>query len=1274
MRSIGALLLVLSTASAALLGCAQEVGDVDRTDLSSPGIPKSFFDGEWYYQRTVVDTPSANGFTFVGQSNFAGLAIIKWDLQEDWLYARRNIELIEGADDLQAAGDNYQGEVVAAFPVSHFDVQRAYNAQTGEQTNEIIETMSERPWYDREFVRVDWSRNWVTNYDLDFETASVEPIAYFVQDTLPDGTPNPDAPFFEPDGSYFDITSKMFARAGSVYIDGYGEAPSCWLFGHEFDECGAGEYSIRNSFLRRDPTHQYVPMPYKGAMTDLFGFFTADRMTYDPREGIREQNKTRYLTRHNLWVNWYDPNDCTDPNDPATCREIPVAERTLRPIVYHVNTELPDDLKPMVAAVGAQWDGVFRDVVAAMGYPLRDDEHVFIACVNNPIREGDPAACGAPGTSPRLGDLRYSFMAYVPKFMQYGLLGLGPNNNDPITGEVLSGMAYVYHHNNLAAYNTAEMIELLNAPEDSPLLTEFIEGTDITEWADEVRGTGTVTPRTFSLADASEMTHSIANGWMTQYWDGQRREITPADVEQMRTQGFASWARPFLDDMYERGLLNGETTAAEGRLAALRGTYIEDLLLNDEVLAEAGRMPGEAITDAQRDRASVARGGLGAGALQRARLREQFAAANNMYLPEMADDALMGIAHEYRDAGLSFDEIYNDVRSRIYTAVWAHEVGHTLGLMHNFGGSDDVFNYDPQYWAIRTADGTVAPRTEDPITQTEVDANIYNYAYSSVMDYAGRYTVDGAGIGRYDRAAMLFGYAGLIEVYKDAGSVPFDELKEWDESDGDVITGGGSLGIRTIHYTSYYNRMGELMYDEDNRLLVPLDQFDPHDYSQVTIENEGSTQTLARVPYIYCSHSSSDLSDHCLTRDSGADSMERMKNILDDLNTWYILRNFPRGRIGVSTYGYVDRYYGRTFSRLKDWNNLYGLYSALLAQFFTPTVLEGFLNDPESGFGAKTWAVQNAFNYLVQTLLMPDVGDYDNPRLQADGTRLAGSSQSLLPAFSLGINDARYYSTNWSFGGGDGRDCGYMWYECLDHIGFYLDKVMAIEALTDSSTNFVARSTPLDIREWEVSYYNTFPDSIAAINQAIMSQNWATVAPYYEGGELRFPNYAGSLNSSRGLTIDPAATFTLQLYWQVLGQARFPNNYDRGFVQESRVFELGTGAAPDLASENLITFTNTENGISYGAIKFSDRQTAGAAMIQRARCLDALAHRDDSPDLKDGPFIECDAYQGIAEAERDSTRLPTAAAAAFELRQYTDLFEIVADMSFIMDYGDPYNP
>lgn len=1237
MRSpLSALLMSLVVASAFVAGCAEDRPPVNRVQPNY--WKKSQFDGEWYYQRTVVDVPGADVFTFVGATDHGGASRLTWDIQEDMLFGRRTTELIKNADGKTVEGELYRGEVIAAFRIEkHFDIVNAYNTVTGEQVNVLDENATDRPWFEREYIRVDWAQNLVHNYQLDFESASVEPVPYFVQEIDPKtGQRHPDAPVFE-DG-YFDVTNKLFARAGTTYYPGYGEIPLCWLIGNEFSECGAGEYTIRHSFRRVDPTNDYQPMAYKGPVTDMFGFFETTRMVYDPQTGIREQSRERFINRHNLWKKWTDGNG----------NLIPYAQRELKPIVYHVNTDFPDFLKPIGDEVGRQWNEIFTDAVRALGHEPKGN--VFYFCRNNPVQEGDPEACGEPGLSPRIGDLRYSFMAYVPKYMTYGLLGLGPSNADPETGEILNGMAYVYHHNNLAAWNTQEMIELLNGNKDA---TNFIDGVDLTDWRTLVTSDQASTGRTHDLESARYFVNKLANGPSSRAWEQLRQAPSAADEAAQAEQGFQKWVQPYLQRMYQRGILNGTLNASQARLAKLAGTPIEQMLLDQEVLMVGGNQPGTPVTPDQVSRASVARGGFGKFFKDHAKARELFAEQRNHYVREMADDALMGLARELKDK--SGPEVFERVRTAIYTAVLAHEVGHSLGLMHNFGGSDDVVNYHDEYWKLRD-DGEVLPRLQDPITQTEIDGHLYDYAYSSVMDYAGRYTIDGLGTGKYDRAAILYGYAEKVEVFKDVknrvtnNNISVGVFQDWFENDGDVINFPGS-GPTAFHYTTFYEWMGERLYQADNRLLADVKDLST---DMKTAKVDGTT--YVRVPYIYCSHNRANLSDRCLTRDFGADSQERMKNILDDLNTWYVLRNFPRGKMGISNWSYVSGWYGRTYDRMKQWHDLYGLYVELLPQFYTPSQMETFLTDPKNGWGGKTWAVQNAFNFLVQTLLTPDPGTYRSIPT-ADGTPLWQSGYLPDPpnTITLGVTDSRYYSTSWGDGG---RQCGYQWWECLHHIGFYLDKIMAIEAMSDSQTNFVARATPEDLRQWEVSYYNTFSEQIAKLNEAILSGHWDKVGPYVEDGKLKFPNYAGDLSATHSDALDPFATFSIQLYWQVLGQARFFSNYNQSFRDESRVFVLGTANAPELAGSEVVEFRDPIAGLRYGAIRYPNRASGAASLLDRANVLLSRSSYCDATGLTAYAADDC---TGITSADRD-------------VLGTLELVKVMAELAPAMSIGNPYDP
>ena len=1213
-----------------IAACAEERDPINRVQPNV--LEKTMFTGEWYYQPTVVDVPSADGFTFVGHTDHSGLRRVTWDIQENFLFARRTTELIKGADDKATTATDYSGEVVAAFKIEkHFDIVNAYNSTTGEKLNILEENSTDRPWYQREYIRVDWAKNMVTNAQLDFEVESAESVPYYVQEIDPKtGERHPDAPYFEEDGTYFDITNKLFAKGGVINYPPYGDIAACYFT--NFGECGAAEYTIRHSFKKIDPNHQYQPMVYKGKATEVFGFFETSRLNYDDHTGIKEQGRERYINRHNLFKTWFA----------ADGSLLAPKDRELRPIVYFVNRQFTDDLKPVARKVAAQWNEVYTDTVKAMGHEPAGD--VFILCENNPVQAGDPAECGAAGNSPRLGDIRYSFMAYIPKYMTYGLLGLGPSNNDPETGEIISGMGYVYHHNNTAAYRVQEMIELLNgdlAPD------AFIEGLNVQGVIDEINKPK-LPSRQHSLADAEHMVKDITEGWRSKFWAEHRRPITPEDEAFQKEHGHAKWIEPALQRMYDLGINNGEKHSPNGKLANLKDTYIEDLLLNEEILLAAGFAPGTEVTEDVKNQASVARGGFASGQLRRQEIREKFAESRNMYLMEMADDALMGLARELK--GKPSTETYNVVREAIYTAVLAHEVGHSLGLMHNFGGSDDAINYHDEYWQIRD-DGNVGPRLDDPMTQAEIDGKLYNYAYSSVMDYAGRYTIDGKGIGKYDRAAILFGYGEKVEAFKDNGQVPHEDMRDWYEGASEILRFNQSRPA-SVHYTSFFNRMGDKLYKSDNRQLVDVSSLSG-DWSQAEVDGK----TLSRVPYVYCSHSRANLGDSCLTRDFGADPQERMKNILDDLDTWYITRNFTRGSIGWDSFEYVGRWYGRIYNRMKRWQDLYSLYADLLPQFYQPNQLQDFLTDSKTGWGGQTWGVQNAFNYLVQTVLMPNVASYGGPYNMGDGTTLMAPTGLGTP---LDVTQARYFSTSWQ----SDRQCGYQFWECLHHIGFYLDKVMAIEALSDSTTNFVARSTPEDIRQWELSYYKTFPNQITAISEAMMRRDFSRVGPYLDGqGQLHFPNYAGALNETHSSAVDPAATFSVQLYWQVLGQARFPSTFNRSFVDEARVFIVGSGSGLDLDASDLYTFREPVTGITYGALDLDDRKGSGLGTLERANVLKAGSNYCDDQNETATEEDDCNAFD---QQTRDFV--------TGRFLEHLDIVKVMADLSPMMTYGDPYNP
>jgi hypothetical protein len=68
------------------------------------------------------------------------------------------------------------------------------------------------------------------------------------------------------------------------------------------------------------------------------------------------------------------------------------------------------------------------------------------------------------------------------------------------------------------------------------------------------------------------------------------------------------------------------------------------------------------------------------------------------------------------DQAKRVDKMWNYLRSKLNYAVIAHEMGHTMGMRHNFASSWDKFNYRPQYWQLRTRGGDVTDICTGPVT------------------------------------------------------------------------------------------------------------------------------------------------------------------------------------------------------------------------------------------------------------------------------------------------------------------------------------------------------------------------------------------------------------------------------------------------------------------------------------------------------------------------------------------------------------------------------
>lgn len=316
-------LIALLAALGIFASCAEERDPINRVQPNA--LPKSFFvgedflstddDPEFWTQATLIDVGYGGSQDGLFTSTYAQpMGRIKFTIQEDYLVARLTYERIEGSDHKGMGPKSNDGIIVAVFEIkSHFDIKREYNPTTGEELNVIGENDQDRPWYEREYMRVDFSKN--LNVDAyDFDTLSMlgvhggieyESLAYEVKDPT-----DPDYSHFDLENGYFDVTNKAFAKPQMIDLShlgwGIDKFPACWLepdFLHGSGPaamCNPVELTIRHSFRRVDDA-DYEPLHWDGRKFAAFGAFYTERKGYDRHYGMTDDQWYRFINRYNIW-------------------------------------------------------------------------------------------------------------------------------------------------------------------------------------------------------------------------------------------------------------------------------------------------------------------------------------------------------------------------------------------------------------------------------------------------------------------------------------------------------------------------------------------------------------------------------------------------------------------------------------------------------------------------------------------------------------------------------------------------------------------------------------------------------------------------------------------------------------------------------------------------------------------------------------------------------------------------------------------------------------
>jgi hypothetical protein len=1348
----------------ALLGCGSEEETINRVGVNV--VEKALFEDSWYMARTVIDVDyegSALG-TFPGDTasdqaqTFTAIPRIRWIIDEDLLVAYRDYKLTEGGDGdskgppKAAEGDDKQavmGQPVAAFKVEkHFDIQREYNPSTGEQQNVVVENDTDRRWFERQYMRVDWSKNLLPGYygqtynlyellgnfkreaaDLVVQSASAFPDSWQPRfdrmkcDTSEDKSEacTPEERDFADDYPKDELYHMSFVTQEVLSPDAVDDPVNA---GRKVNWCTEKLYSdappctsvasyVRTSFLRVSKSRQYEPVNWVDSRFERFGYFRLSQDTVDRSTGKPDDpafGRTDFLNyninRHNIWKSWFDQ----DGNP------LPYDQRDVRQIVWYTTPELPAHLMQPALDVVGQWNGIMMETVRELQarpqptYPevscQSDDPDGYCFCQPDPVepdkvvnatcpgrydpftRPSDAADAGAvdpydcyvevpadaepPARKPGLtdadfnnwfeakfsgtecvtvlranacnkltetaraaaqadgkeapalvceerGDLRFKFLSYVEQ-PGTGFLGIATLRGDPETGEIITGDANIGGPA-LDGYRTSAL-------QTYDLINGTLSEADITS-GEDVRGY-------FQSLGRIDQPARPRLGFNVQSQNGTTIESTQTRAEidnRMQT------AMKRLERL--KGPEGRQNTFSDRR-QKLIGTDLERrLVAGSEMLSAAGYDPQTPLTDQVLDRVSPFRSDLGSQMNQVRQAQTRLSRANVHMPTEYIDNSVQWFVNKHAD--WTRPELEFALNRLLYRQTELHELGHCLGLRHDFGGSADSAHYAPEYYAIDRrfplpnaadfdADGsgklspdehTAFTRAEEQVRANRELAGIDGTMNSSVMDYASNWYERLQPLGRYDRAAIQFGYGDLVEAYggaagPDTPRVFFSNYQggEACETDSDCPYSASGSRSAMLHAR---NREAQLT-QRCVPATLPRAAPDGASSAKLCSSFDDDLASLA-VPYEplqyrFCTDDRADETlAWCNRFDEGSTYRDMVRNVTEDYERMYPFAAFRRYRKDFSVGSYRDSLIGRRFTILQN------IYQNLLFQYTANPAFQQTTGD--LGFYDQFLATTDILNFYARVLAQPNIGNYNFNR--QTGTYVAANDTA--PDLPIGFGPGRYYNTDYQ--------AGLSGIERIDRVGSFFDKLWVLQLLT------ARLQQPTYTRDvaFNANFYDLFPNEMQQIFNGMIRAFPKAYMPRVvcDGGTspcqtpriLYMDFYRGDCSNPDTCEPSPEVTYSeypvlngggslsLQIYAAVFGLQEFPVYFDTSFQNQLFVCVEGQGDcfAPGAAAvegTDYVRHTSSRYRKSFLAFQVeptegvAEQTSIGFAMVKEARDISTL--------------------------------------------------------------------
>jgi len=650
--------LAVAGSAAATAGCASERDEINRVQPNY--VAKNDLVGdyrnpkeapEFYVRSLIVAVQRTNPWVSDGLQDLTRR--VRFEVTENFLIARNAYEYIQNSDGHGGVkGKQNNGTVVAMWPIqSHFTIQRSYNPATGEETNVVEENTTDVPWYDRPYMRVDWSRNLVSDPNQIFwgeaqaGDLNWKPIAYF--ESRPG---HPEASNFAEIGQgYFDVTSKWLANAATFDYYGY-QVPYCLLqnmnlypssYSEGSVECNDQEVTLRTSFWKvptGDQSTDYEVGELTSWQGNIMGNLTLHRSGYDREYGTTDTDWHIYLQRYNIWKKSHSAKVCGTDNKKAdadtACAEaekdshcdmnvklctLPYSKREVKPLAFYLDPEMPVALEAATKRAIGEWDmalsravayareiecrhlGETRDVCHAKYFdgpidltkedqPKADQLNTVILC-HNPVADGDHPGCGQKGFTTRKGDIRHHMIAWWnnPSFNRP--LGVIVWSGDPTTGENIGSTVNIFGASVETYSATArDQLQLING--------DFTPAEYAAGLPRQIYGTENFAYPTDPINDP------VLDSYQTKLMNGAKTKMTPAEISaRLKAINPSKLAKEYGADK----ALASATTPAEKMVAW--GAYVQKMASMGDATSKF-QTPGAYVAKLQKQLENAQKGGL----------------------------------------------------------------------------------------------------------------------------------------------------------------------------------------------------------------------------------------------------------------------------------------------------------------------------------------------------------------------------------------------------------------------------------------------------------------------------------------------------------------------------------------------------------------------------------------------------------------------------------------------------------------------------------------